>query len=158
MRKLRKGMLLQKIRLLFSSSSKKLKPGEDIRGIIRNPYKLLAECFLMGVYDGAQFLRNRKATLLVCPLSMKARILDYSSTNKEDIRIEINEELSIEEQVKSLIHEILHCSNHYINYLPMRRLPEGGYNRIEKEIDFLTEQIYVCQPVLTEWLRKKLKR
>ena len=112
----------------------------------------------MGVYDGAQFLRNRKATLLVCPLSMKARILDYSSTNKEDIRIEINEELSIEEQVKSLIHETIHYGKPYNDYIPMRRLSEREYTRIEKEIDFLTEQIYVCQPVLVEWLRKKLKR
>jgi len=114
----------------------------------------------MGVYDGIQLLRKRQAKLSIVPLAMDARILDYDNLPKpgyNGIRVEINDELSEEEQVKSLIHEALHCGNPY-NFLPMRSLSKGEYGRIEREIDELTEQVYSCQPMLISWLRSKIKQ
>ena len=109
----------------------------------------------MGVYDGIQYLRSKKAKISIVPLAMDASILDCSEEQKDsEFRIEINCDLPLEEQVKSLIHEILHCGSPYRNYLGRGiSLFRGTYSEFEEKIENLTEQVYSCQPRLTDWLR-----
>ena len=111
----------------------------------------------MGVYDGFQFLRRAKTRIIFRDTTpLNARII-YSLDSDFKYDIEISSKASVEEQIKSSIHEFLHCGDDFLSYLgKMRSLPKEDYDRVEDEIKRQTEFIYKYHKRLVDFLRVKL--
>lgn len=116
----------------------------------------------MGVNDGLQYFKKRRALLYIGPCELDAEVversfMDFSESKKVTrLIIIINEELPIKEKIRSLIHEAIHFGNSHKNYLPIRNLSVLEKYCVEEEIENLTEQVYSCQPKLVQFLKEKL--
>ena len=113
----------------------------------------------MGFYDGFQFLKKAKTRVIFKNTdSLHARIV-YSCHPDFVYDIEISERAAIKEQIKSLIHESIHCGKDFVRYLgKMRTLPNHQYDKIEDEIKRQTDFIYEYHSRLVNFLRLKLSR
>ncbi len=75
--------------------------------------------------------------------------------------VEINTLHSLEEQIKTLIHEAFHLAMPFFNNRNIfYRVPvPNEEDRLlvieeEAEIERLTDEVYVCQPILVDYLRR----
>lgn len=107
----------------------------------------------MGIYEGILFLKRNATLLEVCAHHCNGTV--YISTKLNYCyEIRINEELSNDERIKTLIHEILHFSPEFRNYSGERLSSD---NPIEVEINKLSEEIFNNQPVLSQFLKSRLE-
>ncbi len=107
----------------------------------------------MGIYEGLLKIKKEGANLEVCPLFCRARII-YSHKPDFAYTIQVNEELGLEESVKSFLHEITHLAPEFIGY---GGLHLGESHPIELEITRQAHEIYKSQPRLDSILRRMLK-
>ena len=116
----------------------------------------------MGVYDGLAYFKKRHVKIIMCPLAIDGEVLDDRLLGKGDnFVLRINEELSLEERVKVVIHEAIHFGEPFIGnlfkYGRSHNMPEHLYKKQEEEIEQLTEAVYKHQLVLIAYLREKVK-
>jgi len=111
----------------------------------------------MGVYEGFQRLRRAGTAVFVSPWSHDASVIahhEYSATSYE-YEMTIDEKLSLEQRVKTMIHEFLHFSAQFREYLG-KRLTKN--HPVEREIDNLTDIVYDTSPILRNYLKKLLQQ
>ena len=114
----------------------------------------------MGFYEGYKVFRKEMGKIKIHPFFSKKeaylRILEEGEPG-----VIISENDSLEEQVKGIIHEIIHLSRKYRRRGSafMRRLanPEE-YDQIEKEIETQTQGVYNTQPNLVKKLKEEIKK
>ena len=110
----------------------------------------------MGFYDGFQFFR-KNGLQIRCEVNLipKAR----TSIVNDNFLVEISPRLSLDERVKSIIHEAIHFGSPHLHRLIELRnkgMPEKEYQELETDVENLTEQVYKNQPVLVRWLKTSL--
>lgn len=107
----------------------------------------------MGIYEGILFLKRNPILLETCACHCNGTAY-FSNKSGYNYEIRINKELSNNERIKTLIHEILHFSREFRDYLGKRL---GSDNSIEIEINKLSEVIFNNQPVLSRFLKSRLE-
>ena len=121
----------------------------------------------MGIYQGLAELRKRNGRLIVT--SSKTSVggpHGYMKFVKSEgiPRIYIDGSDSLEEQIKTLIHEAFHVSPIFINNSiicreRMKLIELDGPDREEhEEIERLTAEVFDNQPVLVDCLRYLLRK
>ncbi len=107
----------------------------------------------MSIYEGILFLKRNPTLLDICAHHCNGTAY-LSNKLGYNYEIRINEELSDNERIKTLIHEILHFSRKFRCYLGERLSPD---NPIEVEINRLSEVIFNNQPILSKFLKSRLE-
>lgn len=105
----------------------------------------------MGGYAGYSLFRETQGKLVVERFMLSHGLIHIDGTGQPTIIL--NRSDSLEEQVKTLIHELLHLSDENLKLLGERLdLGHPEEQRLEREM----EQIYLSQPRLVDHLRKKI--
>lgn len=113
--------------------------------------------YSMGVYDGYSYFRQGGGRIVKSNMSHHCHgSLGVLYASPKQYFITINRADSIDEQVKTLIHEFLHLSLENRQHIfddpfgEQRGIIEEEEHRVMKE----TEMVYQMQPNLVEHLRK----
>ena len=108
----------------------------------------------MGIYEAISFLKKHPTLLEVCPHHCNGTVYYLSNSHKFEYKIRINNNLSIDNRIKTLIHECLHFSPEFRSYLGKALCYS---HPVERKIDKLSDDIFNCQPILSKFLEDKIR-
>src|SRR3989344_4981447 len=109
----------------------------------------------MGVYEGYKLFKETSGEIRVDYMLVQGLIKVESFRNWF---IKVNRINSLEEQVKTLIHEFLHLSPEYFRYTGNTSNSDKFLSTIEEELDKKMEIIYDNQPCLVRHLKGKIQK
>ena len=111
----------------------------------------------MGIYQGLQFFKRNNGCLDLFPLDDCDGELNYCC---DDIFIHINSDNSLEDKVKTFIHELIHLVPEnwmYWCYLMDNYIDDKLVDEFEESVENETQMVYESQPILINYLREKIQ-
>ena len=106
----------------------------------------------MGFYEGYKIFRELEGKIEIKNFMLSKGLITILGSQP---LITINNNLSLEEQVKTFIHELIHLEYKNWKHLTPGCLPED--HPAEIEIEKETQETYNNNPILVKHLREKLQ-
>lgn len=112
----------------------------------------------MGIYTGYSAFRRIEGWIELSYLGPKSRGIIRTHRGHPKI-IVLNEDDSLDEQVRTLIHELLHLSperRRFLDNLSFACQQSGKNHPEEIKIEEEMEAVYLSQPMLVSYLKNKI--